>query len=73
MRCGEMQMRWIYLIIFFSIPYIAWLDYKIFAERMICPVCKWNVASENKWYWLLPSLVEILFFLSGIALGVMFR
>jgi hypothetical protein len=61
------------MIWFMTIPSviaIAYLDYIIFSNYIKCDNCGYKV---SKWYsFMLPSLIEMLLFLSGIGLGFLY-
>jgi len=62
---------WIWFAAIPSIIAIAIIDYFCFRDWFKCENCHY---SRVKWYnWLLPTTLEILLFLSGIAIGYIVR
>lgn len=56
-----------YILLFIAVSSIAVWDWIIFRKWCSCPKCG---IIYNEWYnFLLPTLLEILLFLSGITIG----
>lgn len=54
------------LIMFFSAPLIALFDYLLFRKYLVCDNCK---IEPSQLHWVIPCLIETLFFLAGITIG----
>jgi uncharacterized membrane protein SirB2 len=60
---------WIWLGLIPSCFAIAVIDYFVMKDWNKCSACG---HVSDRWYnWLLPTVLEVLLFLSGIAIGVM--
>lgn len=56
------------ILLFLSIPLIACVDYFLFRKWTKCNKCGNQI---NEWYgFLIPTFVEILLFLGGVAIGM---
>lgn len=59
------------LIVICLIPFIAYLDYHLFSKYAKCPHCK-EVIIEKKWHlYIVPTTIEMLMFIGGIAVGLL--
>lgn len=57
-----------FLILLLAVPFIALSDWVIFQKWTQCEKCG---AKLNKWYnYLLPTLIEVLFFFAGFAIAM---
>jgi len=55
------------ILLFLSIPIIAFVDYLLFCKWLRCDKCFHEI---NKWYaFIIPTFIEVLLFLFGIAIG----
>lgn len=66
-----MIQKYDFLILLLSVPFIDLIDWIIFGKWAICERCGVKI---NKWYnYLLPSLIEILLFFIGFAIGIIMK
>lgn len=55
-------------ILLFMIPLIALFDFVLFRKYTACEKCGYRL--ENMFHFLIPTVIEVLFFMCGIVVGM---